>query len=67
MMEQLINKMPDAAERFLLKLEDVADILHLPINRVRDLANTGVLPSSRIGSKLDLRFRMDDVITFMMK
>jgi len=66
-MERLRNKTHDKAERYLLKLEDVADILHLPINRVKDLANTGVLPSSRIDSKLDLRFRMDDVIASMMK
>ena len=61
------DKIQDIENSILLTLEEAADILDVPVNTVRDWANTGKLSSLPIGPGLDLRFRMDDVISFMMR
>jgi hypothetical protein len=66
-MEQFEGKTQDERSGILLTLEDAADILDVPANTVRGWANTGELSSLPIGPRLDLRFRMDDVISFMMR
>jgi len=66
-MEQFEGKTQDERSGILLTLEDAADILDVPVNTVRGWANTGELSSLPIGPRLDLRFRMDDVISFMMR
>jgi hypothetical protein len=66
-MEQFEDKIQDTENRLLLTLEDVADIFDVPVNTVRDWANTGELYSLSIGPGLDLRFQVRDVMTFILQ
>ncbi len=66
-MERFEDKIQDIENSILLTLEEAADILDVPVNAVRGWANTGELPSLSIDSGGVLRFRMDDVIAFMMR
>jgi excisionase family DNA binding protein len=61
------DKIQDIENSILLTLEEAADILDVPVNTIRGWANTGELSSSPIGPRGVLRFRMDDVISFMMR
>jgi len=65
--EQFEDNIQDIENNILLTLEDAADILGVPVNTIRDWASTGTLPSLPIGPRGGLRFRMDDVITFLME
>ena len=66
-MERFEDKIQDIENSILLTLEDAANILDVPVNTIRGWTNTGKLSSLTIGPGLDLRFRMDDVIAFMMR
>ena len=66
-MERFEDKIQDIENSILLPLEEAADILDVPVNTVRGWANTGKLSSLPIGPGLDLRFRMDDLIAFMIR
>ncbi len=66
-MERFEDKIQDIENSILLTLEEAADILDVPVNKVKGWANTGELPSLPIDSGGVLRFRMDDVIAFMMR
>ena len=66
-MEQFEDNIQDIENNILLTLEDAADILGIPINRIRYWASTGTLPSLPIGPRGDLRFRIDDVVAFLME
>ena len=66
-MERFEDKIQDIENSILLTLEEAADILDVPVNTIRGWANTGKLPSLPIGPRGVLRFRMDDVIAFMMR
>jgi hypothetical protein len=67
MMERFKDKMQDIENGILLTLEDAADMLGVPVNKVRGWANTGELPSLPISPRGDLQFRMGDVIAFLME
>ena len=66
-MELFDDKKQYIANNILLTLEDVADLFDVPTNTVRNWANTGELQSLPIDPRLDLRFRMNDVIAFVLK
>jgi len=66
-MEQFEDNIQDIENDILLTLEDAADILGVPVNRIRDWASTGTLPSLPVGPRGDLRFRIDDVVAFLME
>ncbi len=63
-MERFEDKIQDIENSTLLTLEEAAGMLDVPVNTVRSWASTGKLPSSPIGPRGDLRFRIDDVISF---
>jgi len=67
MMNHFRNKTHDKVKEYLLKLEDVADLLNVETNAVRDWVKSKKLPYSHIGPGRDLRFRMDDVMAFILK
>jgi excisionase family DNA binding protein len=52
---------PDKPTERMLTTSEVAKILNVHINTVRRWSNQGSLPSFRIGSRGDRRFRRDDV------
>lgn len=66
-MERFEDKMQDIENGILLTLEDAADMLGVPVNKVRSWASTGKLPSLPISPRGDLQFRMGDVIAFLME
>lgn len=49
----------------LLTIQQVADILHAHPNSVRRWSDKGILPTYRIGGRLDRRFRREDVQAFL--
>ena len=49
----------------LLKVADVAQILKVHLNTVRNWSNIGVLKSFRIGPRGDRRFLKEDVYKFL--
>ena len=51
----------------LLKVKEVARILHIHENTVRRWSDKGVLKSYRIGSRGDRRFIQDDIIHFIAR
>jgi excisionase family DNA binding protein len=67
MMEELRNETQDRAREYPLKLEDVADFLDVDLSTLRGWVESGRLPCSPIGSGSDMRFRMDDVMNFVLK
>ena len=67
MMEQFRNKTQDRAREYPLKLEDVADILNVEVSTVRGWVKSKRLPCLHIGPGFDMRFRMDDVMAFLLK
>jgi hypothetical protein len=60
-MEHLKNKMYDKEERYLLELENVANILDVHVDAVRTLVDTGLLPCINISPRFEPRFRAEDV------
>ncbi len=66
-MERFEDNTQDIENSIFLTLEDAADMLGVPVNTIRGWASTGKLPSLPIGPRGALRFRMDDVISFMMR
>jgi len=50
----------------LLTLEEVADMLQTDIDTIRIWVDKNVLPYLRIGHRGELRFRMEDVIAFLL-
>jgi len=67
MMEYFRNKTHDKAKEYSLKLEDVANLLNVEVSTVRDWVKFKNLPYSHIGPGLDMQFRMDDVMAFILK
>jgi excisionase family DNA binding protein len=65
-MKHFRNKTHDKEKEYAIKLEDVADLLDVEINTVRDWVKSKKLPYSHSGSGLDMRFRMDDVMAFIL-
>jgi excisionase family DNA binding protein len=51
----------------LLTAGQAASLLNVHINTVRKWSNLGILPSFRIGSRNDRRFRKRDLMTFLLK
>ena len=51
----------------LLTTSETAKLLNIHINTVRRWSNLGILPSFRIGSRNDRRFRKRDLMTFLLK
>ena len=49
----------------LLKVSEVADLMNAHPNSVRRWADTGLLPSYRIGLRGDRRFKLQDVDGFL--
>jgi len=59
--EELVTK----NEISLLTAGEVARLLNVHINTVRNWSNLGVLKSIRIGPRNDRRFREKDILTFL--
>ncbi len=55
----------DPAESRLLRYDDVAQILHVPISRVRSLVRLGKLPCVFVGGRNSRRFMLADVQAFI--
>jgi excisionase family DNA binding protein len=51
----------------LLTVREVASLLSIHINTVRNWSNRGVLKGFRIGPRGDRRFRKEDVDKFLME
>lgn len=51
----------------LLKVSEVARLLHVHINTVRRWSEYGWIPAYRINSRGDRRFRLEDITRFMAK
>ncbi len=66
-MEQFEDKTQDVRNDILLTLENVASILDVHVNTVIHLSNLGILKSFRIGPRSERRFRVDDVVAFMLE
>jgi excisionase family DNA binding protein len=49
----------------MLKVTEVAHLLHVHPNTIRLWSKIGVLKAYRIGKRRDYRFRLDDVETFL--
>ena len=49
----------------LLTVTEVAHLLHVHPNTIRQWSKIGVLKAYRIGKRRDYRFNMDDVETFL--
>jgi excisionase family DNA binding protein len=49
----------------LLTVQEVAELLNVHPNTVRQWSNQGLLKSYRIGSRGDRRFRQDDITSFL--
>ena len=60
-MEQLKNKMHDKEERYLLELENVANILNVHVDAVRTLVDMELLPCINISPRFGPQFRAEDV------
>lgn len=67
MMEHFENKTHGKVKEYSLKLEDVADLLNVEVSTVRCWVKSKTLPYSHIGPGLDMRFRLDDVMAFLLK
>jgi hypothetical protein len=66
-MERFEDNTRDIENNTFLTLKDTADILGVTVNTIRDWTNTGKLPSSPIGPRGELQFRMEDIIAFVME
>lgn len=49
----------------MLTTTEVAYLLHVHPNTVRQWANRGLLPAYRLGTRGDRRFRREDIDTFL--
>ncbi len=54
-------------ENGLLTAAEVAKILNIHINTVRNWSNIGVLKSLRVGPRRDRRFKKEDIDRFLYK
>lgn len=48
----------------LLPVSEVAWLLHVHINTVRNWSDRGLMPAYRVGPRRDRRFRREDVLAF---
>ena len=67
MMEHVISKTNNRTQEGSLNLEEVADILNVEASTVIGWVKSNKLPYSFIGPGRDLRFRMNDIMGFIMK
>lgn len=51
----------------LLTASEVANMLHLHVNTVKRLGDRGELPFFRVCKRGDRRFRLEDVMTFLVR
>ena len=51
----------------MLTATEVADMLHLHVNTVKRLGDRGELPFYRVCKRGDRRFRLDDVMKFLVR
>jgi hypothetical protein len=65
--ERFESKNQDMADDIILTLKDVADILRVTPTMVRNWANTGELPPVSVGPGDELRFRINEVVAFLME
>ncbi|GAH69814.1 unnamed protein product, partial [marine sediment metagenome] len=56
---------PDLDSKVMLKVDDVAQLLGLHVNTVRQWSNQGVLKAYRIGPRHDRRFKREDIDSFL--
>ena len=64
-MERFEDKNQDMENDNILSLRDVAEILEVSTNVVRELAITGELQSLPVGPDGELRFRVNEVAAFL--
>ncbi|MBU2535845.1 MAG: helix-turn-helix domain-containing protein [Chloroflexi bacterium] len=65
-MEQFSDIIREEDTSSLLTLEEVANMLEAHIDTIRVWADLNALPYLRMGPRGDLRFRMEDVIAFLL-
>jgi len=65
--EQFEDKTQAARNDILLTPEETAELLDVPVSTVNGLAEKGLLPSLPAGRGLEKRFRMNEVLAFMLK
>ena len=51
----------------MLSVHDVANILNVHINTVRQWGNSGIVKVYRIGPRRDRRFRLEDIACLLTK
>jgi hypothetical protein len=66
-MERFEDNKQDVENNISLTLEDVAGILDVDVNTVIHLSNLRILKGFRVGPHSEYRFRMDDVVAFLME
>ena len=66
-MEQFEDNIQDVENNISLTLEVVAGILDVDVNTVIHLSNLRILKGFRVGPHSEYRFRMDDVVAFLME
>jgi excisionase family DNA binding protein len=59
------KKKIDKALTQMLNIREVAHLLHVHPNTVRNWSKIGVLKAHRIGKRRDFRFDIEDVKTFL--
>jgi excisionase family DNA binding protein len=57
----------DVSPPGMLTVSEVAHLLHVHANTIRQWSKIGVLKSYRIGQRRDYRFNIEDVETFLHK
>ena len=67
MMEHGINKTNNRAQEGSLNLGEVSDILNVEDSTVIGWVESKKLPCSYVGLGRDLRFRMNDIMNFLLK
>jgi excisionase family DNA binding protein len=66
-MEQFEDKTQDVKNNRLLTLEETAEMLDVPVNTIRRWAYTGTLPALSSGRSFEKRFKMTDIMEFILK
>jgi len=64
MVDAMRNRQSASAPQ-LLSISEVAKLLHVHPNTVRNWTNKGMLRTYRLGSRGDRRFALDDVLEFL--
>ncbi len=62
-----ISDRRNEVQNSLLTVREVARLLSIHSNTVRNWGSLGILPSFRIGPRGDRRFRKEDVTPFLIK